>query len=386
MSESRPIRLVPEAFITDGVAQPAAGQVVTWDTEGAKWKTPASSGQPALVRTAVKSGNYVAVAQDYVAVDATSANPQITLPTAPANGAIVGVRQILVGVGHSTSVVTAGSDVFSRTAGPTSATLTLAGQTLIVQYDSSTAIWSPIGTDLPLSQLLASPAFTGTPTAPTAAVGDNTTQLATDAFVQAAVASVRDAAPAISGAVYRTVSANPTVTNVVNVLNKAYGRRIALSAGTLDRIMVEHAATTGAGETMRLGIYNDSGGRPGSLLLDAGTVDLSTATALKSITIAQVLTSGFYWLVAVHQGGAATALVRTFGNNAGNAPALDIGGSASWVQVDTAAFNQLHANVMTVATATSGFSSALPTPFGTATMSYASPAADGCPVIGVRYA
>lgn len=37
---------------------------------------------------------------------------------------------------------------------------------------------------------LASPAFTGTPTAPTAAPGTNTTQLATTAFVQAAVANV----------------------------------------------------------------------------------------------------------------------------------------------------------------------------------------------------
>ncbi len=37
---------------------------------------------------------------------------------------------------------------------------------------------------------LASPAFTGTPTAPTAAVGTNTTQIATTAFVTAAIAAV----------------------------------------------------------------------------------------------------------------------------------------------------------------------------------------------------
>lgn len=40
-----------------------------------------------------------------------------------------------------------------------------------------------------------SPALTGTPTAPTAGVGTNTTQLATTAFVAAAVANVIDAAP-----------------------------------------------------------------------------------------------------------------------------------------------------------------------------------------------
>lgn len=42
---------------------------------------------------------------------------------------------------------------------------------------------------------LASPALTGTPTAPTAAGGTNTTQLATTAFVQAAISSLVAAAP-----------------------------------------------------------------------------------------------------------------------------------------------------------------------------------------------
>ncbi|MFV3329324.1 phage tail protein [Pseudomonas sp. NY15437] len=47
---------------------------------------------------------------------------------------------------------------------------------------------------------VASPAFTGTPTAPTAAVGSNTQQLATTAFVQASVAPLAAiASPAFSG-------------------------------------------------------------------------------------------------------------------------------------------------------------------------------------------
>lgn len=40
---------------------------------------------------------------------------------------------------------------------------------------------------VPVATLFTSPAFTGTPTAPTATFGDNTTQIATDAFVQSAV-------------------------------------------------------------------------------------------------------------------------------------------------------------------------------------------------------
>jgi hypothetical protein len=42
---------------------------------------------------------------------------------------------------------------------------------------------------------LASPTFTGTPAAPTASGGTNTTQLATTAFVQAAIAAILDSAP-----------------------------------------------------------------------------------------------------------------------------------------------------------------------------------------------
>ena len=46
---------------------------------------------------------------------------------------------------------------------------------------------------------LASPALTGTPSAPTAALGTNTNQIATTAFVQAALGDVEAALIAING-------------------------------------------------------------------------------------------------------------------------------------------------------------------------------------------
>lgn len=54
---------------------------------------------------------------------------------------------------------------------------------------------------------LASPAFTGTPTAPTASAGTNSTQIATTAFVSSAVAS---AVSGITGISYSIVTALPT--------------------------------------------------------------------------------------------------------------------------------------------------------------------------------
>lgn len=72
----------------------------------------------------------------------------------------------------------------------------------------------------------------------------------------------------------------------------------------LDRIGVDVTIAGGAGSLIRLGIYNSSAtnaGAPGTLLLDAGTVD-STGTGLLEITISQAVSAGTYWLIAVPQG------------------------------------------------------------------------------------
>lgn len=58
-----------------------------------------------------------------------------------------------------------------------------------------TGVTSPIQTQLNAKAALASPTFTGTPAAPTATLGTATTQLATTAFTQAAIASVNAQSP-----------------------------------------------------------------------------------------------------------------------------------------------------------------------------------------------
>lgn len=71
------------------------------------------------------------------------------------------------------------------------------------------------------------------------------------------------------------------------------------SAMTFDRIGIE-VTTSAASGVVRLGIYGDSDGIPGSLILDAGTVDAST-TGAKEITISQQLTPGMYYVASVGQ-------------------------------------------------------------------------------------
>lgn len=65
----------------------------------------------------------------------------------------------------------------------------------LATLDALNALASNIATQLSAKAPLASPDFTGAPKAPTATKGTNTTQLATTAFVQAAMAALVDTAP-----------------------------------------------------------------------------------------------------------------------------------------------------------------------------------------------
>ena len=104
-----------------------------------------------------------------------------------------------------------------------------------------TAPTAPIGTSntrlattefvqLAVSPPLVSPAFTGTPTAPTAPTGTNNTQLATTAFVQAAVVSPSLVSPAFSGT--PTAPTAPTGTNNTQLATTAFVQA-AVSAPSL---------------------------------------------------------------------------------------------------------------------------------------------------------
>lgn len=78
----------------------------------------------------------------------------------------------------------------SGNAATASTATTLAGLTATVaELNYTDGVTSSIQTQLDAKAALASPALTGTPTAPTAAVGTNTTQIATTAFVNNEIAN-----------------------------------------------------------------------------------------------------------------------------------------------------------------------------------------------------
>jgi hypothetical protein len=84
---------------------------------------------------------------------------------------------------------------------------------------------------------------------------------------------------------------------------------------TYDRLAIVTGAAAGATSgVVRLGIYNNNGAIPSTLVLDAGTVTTSAA-ATYQITISQTLAPGFYWLAFVQQTTPTTSNYTFAGNN-----------------------------------------------------------------------
>ena len=108
---------------------------------------------PALAPTAVKTSAYAASAGDFVPVDTTSGAVTITLPTAPADKAQVGIKHVIQGSTNAVTYACGGSDVINKAGGATSGSLSILAQTVWLQYKASTAIWYVLADDLPLPQL-----------------------------------------------------------------------------------------------------------------------------------------------------------------------------------------------------------------------------------------
>lgn len=106
-----------------------------------------------LTPTAVKTSDYTALPGDFVPVDVTVANRTITLPNAPVEGTVVGVKMVATASGHVVNLQLQGSDVFNVAGGSATGTLSIVNQGVRLQYKASSAIWYSTSTDLPLTGL-----------------------------------------------------------------------------------------------------------------------------------------------------------------------------------------------------------------------------------------
>ena len=171
--------------------------------------------------------------------------------------------------------------------------------------DAVEAIETAIGTTgAPVLAPLASPTFTGTPAAPTAAVATNTTQIATTAFV---LANPGPSFGFTSGLYYR--GEGQPASNLTPVLNETvYFPFLINQTKTFDRISIQSGTSYVGTGAVRMGIYNNDSatGKPSTVLLDAGTVATTAANTIYEITISQSLSPGAYWIAFNMQTAPAT--------------------------------------------------------------------------------
>jgi hypothetical protein len=98
-----------------------------------------------------------------------------------------------------------------------------------------------------------------------------------------------------------------TINSAAQTANRTYYIPFFVSATkTFDRIAIESGPTFSGSAVVRLGIYNNTGGKPSTVLLDAGTVSPTVASTAYAATISQSLTPGWYWLAANTQTAATT--------------------------------------------------------------------------------
>ena len=191
------------------------GQVITWDSNSSKWvndtiiqETPVSTldnlddvtltTSPAPASGDILKYNGTVWVNDaaLLATKAPLANPTFT-------GTVSGISKTMVGLGSVDNTA-----------------------------DTAKPVSTAQQTALDLKANLASPALTGTPTAPTAAVTTNTTQVATTAFVRAEVAALVNSAGATLDTLGEIATALGNDANLSSTLTTSIGLKAPLVSPT----------------------------------------------------------------------------------------------------------------------------------------------------------
>lgn len=113
---------------------------------------------------------------------------------------------------------------------------------------------------------LASPAFTGTPTAPTAVAGTNTTQLANTAFVQAAIAALIDASPGALDTLNELAAALGDDPNFATTVTNGLAEKLAKASNLSDLTNVATARSN-------LGLGSMALQNTSAVAITGGTID-----------------------------------------------------------------------------------------------------------------
>lgn len=165
------------------------------------------------------------------------------------------------GIADTANLVLTNDSRLSDTRTPTDASVTTAK--IATEGIAQSAVTN-LTTDLSAKATLASPALTGTPTAPTAAAGTNTTQIATTAFVTGAVADL--------------VASAPAALNTLNELATALGND-ANFATTVTNSLATKASTTDLNNAMLYSFANKTSSYTLALSDSTNMVEMDSSSA-----------------------------------------------------------------------------------------------------------
>lgn len=128
----------------------------------------------ALNITVVKAADYSPAANEYVPFDASAATRIATLPNAPVDGTLIGIKVVAISGAFVVTINTQGTDVINVAGGVVTANLTVLNQSVVYKYKASVGIWYAIHSTVTKSYVdsqdalkanLAGAAFTGAVTA-----------------------------------------------------------------------------------------------------------------------------------------------------------------------------------------------------------------------------
>jgi hypothetical protein len=324
-----PARLQDTALRAAFVPQPTTGtaSATTYLRGDGSWSTPAGGGSGSGLPSTVvnKTTAYTAAAGDFVQADTTTAGFTVTLPSAPAVGALVAVKKVDA-TANTLTIVPSGTGNIDGDPNATTTTK-MAG-----------AVFEHVGADvwrITASMTTTGPAGPTGPQGPTGAtgatgpagtngqgvpVGGTTGQVLTK--TSATDYATGWAAPSSGGGgpFPNVTTAGSYFTPVPYIADGAGYNSFTLGQIEFTPLFVPVQLTAsaiyvkvsvgGAGSFWRVGIYNDNAGTPGTLRADAGQIDASTAAIAGVTGLSQALSPGLYWLAGVMQGATGASLWR----------------------------------------------------------------------------
>ena len=96
---------------------------------------------------AAQTANFSVSAGQLAPVNCSAGSVTATLPNAPADKTLIGVKLVAVSGSYTCTVAASGSDVFNISGGNTSLTLNVTNQCVFLQYYASGKIWYIIAAD-----------------------------------------------------------------------------------------------------------------------------------------------------------------------------------------------------------------------------------------------